>query len=111
MTLVEFEKDVYAAALASNICGVPLVRRLTATAINIRINITTGDIVDVFYNEASGTTAFALIRQGKRIFGADNTGGWHVHPFHSPELHIPHASPVTPAQFLFWIEDQIKAGD
>ena len=34
-----------------------------------------------------GTTAFALIHQGQRIFGADNTGGWHIHPFAAPERH------------------------
>ena len=64
MTLVEFEKTVYAAA-------------------------------------------FALIRQGKRIFGADNTGGWHTHPFHSPEQHIPQTQPITFAQFLSQVEKQI----
>ena len=46
MTLVEFEQQVFAAALASPICGIPLVRRLTPTSINLRIAVTTGGFID-----------------------------------------------------------------
>ncbi len=66
MTLVEFERQVFAVAMASPICDIPVVRRLTPTAINIRVNVTTGGFIDAFYNEQTGTTAFALIRQGRR---------------------------------------------
>lgn len=89
MTLTEFEQQVFSVAIASPVCGVPAVKRLTATSISLRVEISTGGFVDVFYNEQTGTTAFALIREGRRVFGADNTGGWHVHPFVDPEGHIP----------------------
>jgi hypothetical protein len=83
--------------MASPICGVPLVRRLTPTSINLRIDVATGGFVDVFYNEQTDTLAYALIRNGQRVFGVDNTGGWHRHPFDDPRRHDPlsGASPVN----------------
>jgi hypothetical protein len=32
-------------------------------------------------------TDFALIKNGKRIFGCDNLGGWHIHPLRNPDEH------------------------
>jgi len=104
MTLAEFQQQVVAVALASPICGIPVVCRLSATSINLRVEITTGDFVDIFYNEQTGTTAFALIRASQRIFGADNTGGWHWHPFANPEQHALLASEMSFAEFVAEIE-------
>ena len=106
MTLDEFEQQVFAAAMASPLCDIPAVRRLTATSINLRINITAGGFVDAFFNEQTGTIAFALIRQGQRVFGVDNTGGWHVHPFASPDQHDPLSDAMSFAEFVFAIESQ-----
>lgn len=50
----------------------------------LRLN---GRFIDVFYNAKTGTCAFALIEKGRRIFGADNTGGWHIHPKEAPDSH------------------------
>lgn len=89
MTVAEFEQQIFAVAMASPICSVPSVRRLTATSIALRVDISTGGFVDAFCNEQTDTTAFALIREGRRVFGADNTGGWHIHPFADPDSHVP----------------------
>ncbi len=43
----------------------------------------------MFYNEITQKTAYVLIKKSKRIFGADNTGGWHKHTFEKPEGHVP----------------------
>jgi hypothetical protein len=102
MTLVEFQRQVYATAIASSICHVPALVRLTPTAIKLRIEVVTGGFIDVFYNEQTSTTAYALIRQERRIFGVDNTGGRHVHPFVDPLLHEP-----LPGSMSF--EDFVKA--
>jgi len=102
--LSEFEQQVFSVALASTVCGVPAVRRLTATSIALRIDISTGGFVDAFYNEQTGTTAFALIREGRRVFGADNTGGWHVHPFADPDRHTPLPGAVSFRAFVTEIE-------
>lgn len=45
--------------------------------------------VEVFWNVETGKTSFALIHSGRRVFGADNTRGWHLHPFNDPEGHVP----------------------
>ncbi|MCX7839556.1 MAG: hypothetical protein N2559_08905, partial [Anaerolineae bacterium] len=73
MTLDEFERIVFQTAYESSLCGVPLIRRLTPTSETIRVPLISGEFVDAFYNAETGTTAFALIRDRKRIFGADNT--------------------------------------
>ncbi len=44
----------------------------------------------VYYNEMTGTLAFALIDRQQRIWGIDydNRRGWHLHPAESPADHI-----------------------
>ncbi|MCB0123985.1 MAG: hypothetical protein KDE58_17140 [Caldilineaceae bacterium] len=103
MTLTEFQQQVFAVALVSPICDIPSVVRLSATAIKLRIQTAVGEYIDAFYNVQTGTTAYALIDGGQRIFGADNTGGWHQHPFHDPTRHDPLSSAVT---FVEQIEQQ-----
>ena len=45
--------------------------------------------LQVYFNELTGTTAFALIEKEKRIWGIDfdNMRGWHLHPFQESESH------------------------
>jgi hypothetical protein len=104
VTLTEFAREIISVAMTSSICDVPSVRRLTLTAMNLRVPITTGGFVDAFYNEQTGTMAFAFIRRGQRVFGADNTGGWHVHPFASPGRHDPLPEPMAFAAFMVELE-------
>lgn len=109
MTLAEFAREVGAVATTSAIYHIPSVRRLTPTAINLRVPTTCGGFVDAFYNEQTGTMAFAFIRQGQRVFGADNTGGWHVHPFADPDQHAPLPEPMTFAAFMVEIEQAVAS--
>lgn len=106
MKLAEFESQVSDIATHSAICGIPVIRRITSTAINIRLSLSTGGFIDVFHNEHTGTTAFTLIYKDRRIFGADNTGGWHIHPFDNPDLHIPIPKAISFAGFVADIEKQ-----
>jgi hypothetical protein len=43
-----------------------------------------------YFNEMTGTIAFALIRDQQRIWGIDydNRRGWHLHPETNPADHI-----------------------
>ena len=107
VTLAEFEQRVYSVAVASPVCGIPTLRRLTATSISLRVSVTTGGFIDVFYNEQTGATAFALIRQGRRVFGADNPGGWHVHPLADPGQHVPLSSAMSFADFVAEVEQSV----
>jgi len=45
--------------------------------------------LQVYFNELTGTTAFALVENDMRIWGVDydNLRGWHVHPLEHPETH------------------------
>ena len=106
MTLAEFEQQIFAVAMRSSICDIPAVRRLTSTSISLRISIASGGFVDAFYNEQTDTMAFAFIREGQRLFGVDNTGGWHIHPFSDPASHDPLADPLSFAEFVDEIEQQ-----
>jgi hypothetical protein len=106
MKLAGFEQQVYDVATASPICDIPTIRRLTASSIHLRVGVTAGGFIDAFYNEQTGTTAFALIHAGRRVFGADNTGGWHVHPFADPDQHDPLSAPVSFSEFVAEIERQ-----
>jgi hypothetical protein len=50
-----------------------------------------GDLFLAFYyNQVTGTQAFALVRNEQRLWGIDydNLRGWHEHPLGQPELHI-----------------------
>jgi len=108
MTLDEFERQVFAVAVASPICGIPVVRRLTPSFINLRVRLANG-FIDAFYNEQTGTTAYALIRQGRRAYGADNTGGWHVHPSDDPGRHDPLSTAMSFAEFVAEIERRLTS--
>ena len=50
--------------------------------------------------------AFSLICEGQRVFGVDNTGGWHIHPFSDPARHDPLVDPLSFAEFVDEIEEQ-----
>lgn len=106
MTLLDFENQIVNAAIASSICDIPRVVRLSSTAIKLRVEIITGDFIDAFYNEETNTTAYALIRQGQRVFGADNTGGWHLHPFIDPNRHEHISGSLSFVEFVAEIERQ-----
>ena len=43
-----------------------------------------------YYNETTGTIAFALIRGQARVWGIDhdNLRGWHLHPVTDPADHV-----------------------
>jgi hypothetical protein len=60
--------------------------------------------IEVFFNEETGKTSFALIKNSQRIFGADNTRAWHLHPFDNPESHGP-CEEMSFESFLVQVEE------
>jgi len=54
-----------------------------------RVILKRNRFLKVYFNEQTGTTAFALIANDRRIWGidADNMRGWHTHPLENPEGH------------------------
>jgi hypothetical protein len=69
-----------------------ILKRLT-DYIQLRITLTEELSIAVRYNAENGRQDFALIYQGRRIFGYDNLKRWHYHPFENPEKHIPCPKP------------------
>lgn len=54
-----------------------------------------------YFNEITGTLAFALIHRQERVWGIgfDNLRGWHLHPHHDPGRHVS-VSPMTIAEII-----------
>lgn len=56
--------------------------------LKVRLYVVPGLFVQVYRNDRFDTTNFALIHNGRRIFGRDYLGGhWHRHPLDAPESH------------------------
>ena len=55
----------------------------------------------IYYNAATGTQAFALIRNNQRFWGIDydNFRGWHEHPVSNPAKHIT-IEPITVKEII-----------
>jgi hypothetical protein len=73
-------------AQSPTVTGVELLL-LDEPVLKLRVHLGTVAFVEIFFNAETGKTSFALIKDRQRIFGADNTRGWHMHPFNSPESH------------------------
>ena len=100
LTLEEFEKEIYKATSQWKWGEVPVTLKLTPTSIKIRICISQDIFIDCFFNEMTGRTSFTLIEKGDRIFGANNTGGWRLHPFENPSDHNPLSQSILFSDFL-----------
>ena len=55
-----------------------------------RAYVTAEMFLEFYFNEKTGTMAFALIRDRGRVWGIDqdNIRGWHLHPLENPMEHI-----------------------
>ncbi len=55
-----------------------------------RAYVSAGVFLEFYFNERTGTTAFALIRNRNRIWGIDRDSirGWHLHPLENPREHV-----------------------
>lgn len=80
------------------------VKNLLRLRIKQTRDVISGGFIDVFYNEPTGTAAYALILNGRRVFGADNAGGWHIHPFDDPERHNPLGGAISLSKYVDEIE-------
>jgi hypothetical protein len=51
---------------------------------------TPGRFLHFYFNSRTGTLAFALIEDERRIWGIDfdNRRGWHLHPIEDPAEHV-----------------------
>jgi hypothetical protein len=54
-----------------------------------RVILKKNRFLQIYFNELTGTTAFALIERNRRVWGIDfdNIRGWHLHSLENPETH------------------------
>jgi len=69
------------------------------THLSLRISIDKETFVDVYFNEETQRTDYALIHKGERVYGMDNLKGWHYHPFRAVEQHLPCPEPSVQEVF------------
>lgn len=62
---------------------------LDEPVLKLRIHLQPSVFINIFVNVETDKVSFALIKEERRIFGVDNTRGWHVHSFDAPEEHQP----------------------
>jgi len=62
-----------------------------------RVYFKSGLFLEVFFNQMTGTMAFALIQEQSRIWGIDHDGlrGWHRHPQGAPSQHVSIPEPAV----------------
>lgn len=60
-----------------------------AVVVRGRVLLEDDRFLQVYFNERTGTTAFALIEDEERVWGIDYDAvrGWHEHPLGHPEQH------------------------
>jgi len=60
-----------------------------ALVVKGRVRLEQDRFLQVYFNEHTGTTAFALIENERRLWGIDydDLRGWHVHPIDHPGQH------------------------
>jgi len=75
LTVPEFERQIAAVCEQSKIILLYLVLRVPATSIVLRVYLTNGLFIDVFYNEVTGRVSYALVDKDRRIFGGGQYWG------------------------------------
>ena len=89
LRLSEFVETVRLACDRSDLVTGYNVRILDNVTVKIRVPLRVKAFIDVYFNPENGNCSFALIKGGKRIYGADNAFvGWHLHPFAAPDQHL-----------------------
>ncbi|MDL1971174.1 MAG: hypothetical protein LWW94_09475 [Candidatus Desulfofervidaceae bacterium] len=84
-----FEYAKYAIELCSQYNFVKSIELLLLDepVVKIKAIVDNTTFIHIFYNAETQKYSFALIRNNKRIFGADNTKQWHIHPLADPTSH------------------------
>lgn len=65
-----------------------------------------------FFNQTTGTLAFALIVRQQRAWGIDydNQRGWHLHPVNNPNSHVS-IDPLSIPAIVAMLQDVLALGD
>jgi len=104
----EFERHLEAVCLELSFVKSMAIFASTESSNLWRVTLSDDSFIDVYYGEITGKISFAHIKDGRRVFGADNAGGWHWHPREAPDSHILSASEITIEEFMKELESTFK---
>jgi len=83
--------------------------RVESVTVSGRIFLEGSAFLEIYYNEVTGTIAFALIEGGRRVWGIDrdNIRGWHRHPPSEPSSHL-EISPLSISEIVAELAEVLK---
>ncbi len=88
-SIEEFEKQlVYGLRKYAQGGNLEIVEK-SMVRLKARYHIGVSLFIDIFYAIRTEKVSFAVVQKGERVFGIDNLGRWHCHPFGKPENHEP----------------------
>ena len=71
----------------ANLIGLEIIVR-TEQVVKLRLYVSPDLFIQVYRNDRYGTSNFALIHQGRRMYARDELAGqWHRHPTDAPSQH------------------------
>ena len=108
MNAREFEQQIRELCANSEIVMRVILLTESIDHTQLRIFLTDLSFVDMYYHHLSGKTSYAQIRDGQRIFGADNKKYWHWHPREDSDSHVPSASEITIEEFMKRLGSTLK---
>lgn len=88
LSIEEFHKRLVDAFRKYHPGGDLEINEMSILRLKVRYYIAVSLFIDVFYAFRTEKVSFAVIQKGKRVFGIDNLGDWHSHPFERPEDHV-----------------------
>jgi hypothetical protein len=88
LSIEEFHKQLVD-ALRNHLPGGDIeITEMSILRLKVRYHIAVSVFIDIFYAVRTEKVSFAVVQKGKRVFGIDNLGDWHCHPFGKPEDHV-----------------------
>lgn len=87
MTAFEFSKYTITIFLEYDFIRCVEIQLLDEPVTMIKAVINDDVFINTFHNSETLRYSFALIKNSRRIFGADNAKSSHIHPFNEPDNH------------------------
>ena len=88
LTVAEFEFQLQTAAESVFHAFELRILEKNLFRLKARIVLSESVFIDIFFGHGRQRVDFALIREGKRVYGIDNLGDWHRHPLNSEKEHV-----------------------
>ncbi len=95
MTLADFRRDLVAAIEMYFPHAKWNLSERRGIELQARLEIDARRFISIYHSAATDKTSYALIENGARIFGYDNSRFWHCHPIENPTQHHACSEPTS----------------